>query len=1282
MFANRIHIFVMALFFITAPCLVGAANWKPLPDTGQNKCYDVSGAEIACPATGQPLHGQDAQYHGRLASYTDNSNGTVTDNNTGLIWQKADDGVQRDWQGASDYCSQLSLGGHSDWRLPLPIELESIIAYHGSVPAIDTSVFQGKSDYYWASTTVPFNNYKWQADFGTAGSARTGWMGHTGSAYSRCVRGTSTLMGPYTNNGDKTVSDKATGLIWQQGTADTNGDGSISNSDMVNWQEALAYCEGLTFADHSDWRLPNIREMFSLGDRSTYRPAVNPVFQTVIDGYYWSSTNAESAYYAKAYDSNGGSSGLWVGKSEDRYVRCTRAGLKQQANIVPILSSLLLSGKLSGIFIDSRVEGVKYKTSSGDTGTTGENGEFKYHPGDTVEFFVGNLSLGSVEAEELISVLEMENFSQVAMLLQALDDDHNPTDGIKITFNDHETFQSPPFTLQEVDPDDKDFRSNFKQVTGKSFELVEYNSVQHSYSDIRIEALKETSYNDIYKYYTGDLSFNDVYNKNKLENDVSSRMRLYFWLYFIRPYYEFCGREIWNDIANSLDSHETHKKGIEYVANVGSAINIVSANPSSVLNGFKDGVKELAINQSIDFITYDILPSNGAVGNFVKEFLNRTLKLVVPCAQAFYGDKQETVSCMMEGEKQILGIINDVGTSIALEQNPDMLESYNIAMEWLSAWYWNAGDLQYIADKFGMSKYSIDGLLDKIREEEVGVHPNYDKELTLSLITDALGKINILTEKFFSGTHLPRDLSVPGSILDFDFLEPKLLGNKLVFCYQTTNKINDTLSTVTTFNITPTVLAYTPENISRTEYIFLDPLASHKGCAILSVDNIIQGQKLEDYINLSLQVKYGKLIDISQVDEIDVKNITYHFSQDILEFLKSTADLMVSVSTPVTASSGDNCPLSIRHDLPVSGGVTYEWKQILTKKAFDTVAIVNSNSAQAEFVVPELPYGSTQKSLWFAVTVTSDSGEDVQKVVRVIVKPDASAPAFAPANLSASAEGDDIIFNWDTVPDADYYTLYISTQSGITPDNYQTFEDYRKINRIYETNHEELSLESGTTYYAVVTSVKNFQESSASNEVSATVGGVLPRTVISPTGRVWMDRNLGASRVATSMTDTEAYGDLYQWGRLTDGHEKRTSSTTTTLSSTDVPGHGNFILVDSSTDDWRSPQNDNLWQGVNSVNNPCPTGFRLPTSTEFQSEINSWSSKGTSGAFASPLKLIPAGSRYDRFGTLLYVGGDGQYWTSTVEGSEARVMSIYDSGANVSFGNSRGNGFSVRCIQD
>ena len=117
------------------------------------------------------------------------------------------------------------------------------------------------------------------------------------------------------------------------------------------------------------------------------------------------------------------------------------------------------------------------------------------------------------------------------------------------------------------------------------------------------------------------------------------------------------------------------------------------------------------------------------------------------------------------------------------------------------------------------------------------------------------------------------------------------------------------------------------------------------------------------------------------------------------------------------------------------------------------------------------------------------------------------------------------------------------------------------------------------------------------------------------TGRTWMNKNLGASQVATSITDENAYGDLFQWGRQTDGHQLRTSSTTTVVSQTEVPANNLFIL---GVDDWLSPENNNLWQGVNGINNPCPEGFRVPTAAEWEEEMSSWSSTDGEGAFASP----------------------------------------------------------------
>jgi uncharacterized protein (TIGR02145 family) len=202
------------------------------------------------------------------------------------------------------------------------------------------------------------------------------------------------------------------------------------------------------------------------------------------------------------------------------------------------------------------------------------------------------------------------------------------------------------------------------------------------------------------------------------------------------------------------------------------------------------------------------------------------------------------------------------------------------------------------------------------------------------------------------------------------------------------------------------------------------------------------------------------------------------------------------------------------------------------------------------------------------------------------------------------------------------------------------------------------------------------------NSVFCAAGATAIVDVTNPTtGLIWMDRNLGASQVATSSTDQNAYGDLYQWGRRADGHQCRTSPTTGTLSSVDQPAHGNFILAPSAPADWRSPQNTNLWQGVNGVNNPCPNGYRLPTETELNNERLSWISNNGSGAFASPLKWTLAGDRYFSDGSLTNVGTYGYCWSSTVSGTYSRYLRFNSSSASM-YGYNRAYGLTVRCLKN
>lgn len=181
------------------------------------------------------------------------------------------------------------------------------------------------------------------------------------------------------------------------------------------------------------------------------------------------------------------------------------------------------------------------------------------------------------------------------------------------------------------------------------------------------------------------------------------------------------------------------------------------------------------------------------------------------------------------------------------------------------------------------------------------------------------------------------------------------------------------------------------------------------------------------------------------------------------------------------------------------------------------------------------------------------------------------------------------------------------------------------------------------------------------------------------TGRIWLDRNLGADGVATSTNDASSYGDLFQWGRETDGHEKRNSSTTTTLSNSNNPGHNNFIISFSSPYDWRSPQNNNLLQGVNGVNNPCPAGFRVPTDGEWNQEINTWTSKNITVAYTSPLKLPTAGYRSDDAG--LVSAELGCYYSNATYSFYSYALNISNINA-VNRNHSRGTAFSIRCIKN
>ncbi len=303
-----------------------------------------------------------------------------------------------------------------------------------------------------------------------------------------------------------------------------------------------------------------------------------------------------------------------------------------------------------------------------------------------------------------------------------------------------------------------------------------------------------------------------------------------------------------------------------------------------------------------------------------------------------------------------------------------------------------------------------------------------------------------------------------------------------------------------------------------------------------------------------------------------------------------------------------------------------------------------------------------------------------------------TAERIAGFDLSGANDGDVLTYNittqqWEAMPPSGGGTGFSGDYNDLTnlPDLSSVNTDNQQLS--VSATGDTLHLQNGG--FVIIPGISEANTPSGGGDGTYPPGTVhctgTPTTVVDvtnpSTGKIWMDRNLGASQAATSSTDANSYGDLYQWGRRADGHQCRTSPTTATLSITDQPAHGDFITTNSSPYDWRSPQNDNLWQGVNGVNNPCPSGYRLPTNAELDSERSSWSQNNSAGAFASPLKLPVAGYRGFSNGSLNVVGSAGLYWSSTVGGSGASSLYFYSSSASMG-SNARASGFSVRCLED
>lgn len=201
--------------------------------------------------------------------------------------------------------------------------------------------------------------------------------------------------------------------------------------------------------------------------------------------------------------------------------------------------------------------------------------------------------------------------------------------------------------------------------------------------------------------------------------------------------------------------------------------------------------------------------------------------------------------------------------------------------------------------------------------------------------------------------------------------------------------------------------------------------------------------------------------------------------------------------------------------------------------------------------------------------------------------------------------------------------------------------------------------------------------------------GITYKKILSVDGNCWLDRNLGATQVATSVSDSAAYGWYFQWGRSVDGHQVDGSTAVVAVSATDAvaaPNTGNFLRSSAANNyDWHFPQKETLWQGLSGINNPCPTGFRIPTVAEWNSLKNAENIVGRDSAWASSLKLPSGGERAWDTAVKTGVGTSGLYWLSDTLLSGGKNYSqrfIFDAATASTASSYRASGSLVRCIRN
>lgn len=527
-------------------------------DTDQTKCYDsTTGSEKSC-----SKNGYDADYIKNPPNYTKNSSGTiVTDNISGLMWTQSSDldkdgqysdvDDKRSYTDAITYCSELSLEGYNDWRLPDIKTLYSLILFTGEDPSgymgSDTSglktflsdsftkafgdssqaerIIDGQyaTSTKYVSTTMNADETMFGVNF--VDGRIKGYPTKNKKYYVLCVRGNEAYgQNSFTNNGDKTISDSATGLMWQE-----------EDSKSSNFENAISICENATIAGYTNWRLPNVKELHSLVDYTrspdtTNSAAINPMFSSTSFkneegkddwGYYWSSTSH--------VNTNNGSSAA--------YISFGRA-----------------LGYMHGSILDVHGAGAQRSNSkqkendSGASSQVGYNNETFYYKGPQGDILRMDNMLRCVRDDDSISKSSVTNPSEGFILFSSMGDTNthlldNNKNIVKTYTSSYKSagssYLSNSYTLLRAGIATKAKMGSFAQggATGGIIEEIDSNNnVIWSYTSISDEATLHHDFKQIDENTTIALSWqiknyngSNYWNERVIKIDKRTNTIIWEW---------------------------------------------------------------------------------------------------------------------------------------------------------------------------------------------------------------------------------------------------------------------------------------------------------------------------------------------------------------------------------------------------------------------------------------------------------------------------------------------------------------------------------------------------------------------------------------------------------------------------------------------------------------------------------------------------------------------------------------------------------------------------------